>query len=249
MPILQAAILGFVQGLTEFLPISSSGFLILVPQVLGWEPQDLAFDALLHLATLTAIVIALWPELKQWRSIAWWIFFATIPAVLVGLILVNGTHVEFRSAQVVGWSFVVWGLVLFVADRYAKPLSDDVTKVGWKRAMLIGLAQAIALIPGTSRSGITITAGLFGGLSRQTAAKFSFLLGIPTIAAGGLFNLVEVIRRPSMIDPIALIVGFVVAFVTALGTIRLFLKFLEKNTYREIALLRVVLGVLILVLL
>lgn len=247
MPILHAVILGFVQGIAEFLPISSSGFLILTPHVFGWEEQSLAFDTTLHLATLAAVIVALWPEVKKWRSYASWIVLATIPALVVGFLIEKVWQLDLRSVNVVGWSFIIWGVVLFVADQYAKSIPADVTKVGLKRAMWIGLAQAVALIPGTSRSGITITAGLFSGLSRRTAATFSFLLGIPTIAAAGTLNLIDMVKHPDTVDLAPLIVGFLVAFLTGLFTIKFFLRFLEKNSFREIAVLRVMLGILILV--
>lgn len=277
MSLTQAIILGLVQGVTEFLPISSSGFLILIPELFGWEVQSLAFDAFLHIATLTAVVAALWPEVKamslsllaptreknsiQWRGLATWIALATIPVVVVGFLFQEVLGAEFRSVEVVAWSFIVWGVVLYVVDRRvdapSKPtpasrserIRGGVNQVGWRRALLIGLAQAIALIPGTSRSGITVTAGLAFGLSRETAARFSFLLAIPTIAAAGFLKLGDVASGQETIELLPLVVGFVVALVSAFLTIRFLLTFLKRYTFSELAIFRVVVGIAILLVL
>jgi len=253
MDLLQAFTLGLVQGVTEFLPISSSGFLILIPEFFGWDVQDVAFDAVIHLATLAAVVVALWPDVASVRSgknrktIYKWLALATVPVLIVGGIF-ELTDFGPRSAEVVAWSFIVWGIVLYLVDRKASAPRDSIEKVGIKRAISIGLAQAIALIPGTSRSGITITAGLHLGLSRETATKFSFLLGIPTIAIAGLVKLKDVIGGSVAIDALPLLVGFVTAGITAFLTIRVLLVFLKTHSFAELAILRVVLGALILVL-
>ena len=296
MTITQAMILGLVQGITEFLPISSSGFLILIPEVFGWDVQSLAFDAFLHIATLIAIVAALWTEVKamsialfvpatdkesrhglvcfdslgraqldarfvsqsaSWRRLALWIVLATIPVLVIGFLMQEVFHKEFRSAEVVAWSFIVWGIVLYLVDQRVSRrsiMSDRTqliatTSIGLKRAILIGLAQIIALIPGTSRSGITITAGLATGLSRETAAKFSFLLAIPTIAAAGFLKLGQVASGEATIELLPLVVGFTVALVSAFLTVRFLLKFLQRHTFSEFAIFRVLVGIAILLLL
>jgi undecaprenyl-diphosphatase len=262
MSVFQALILGLVQGVTEFLPISSSGFLILIPELFGWQVQSLAFDAFVHIATLAAVILALWPEVRSmamalllqssnkqdilWRKLSVWILVATIPVVAAGYLLQEVLEIEFRSAQIVAWSFIIWGIVLYFADKYAKKQKDSVQSVGLKRSILIGLAQAIALIPGTSRSGITITAGLFGGLSRETAAKFSFLLGIPTIAAAGFLKLGDVVSGSESMELLPLVVGFIAAALSAFFTVKLLLKLLQKYSFTELAIFRIVLGLLIL---
>ena len=263
MSILQAITLGLVQGVTEFLPISSSGFLIMIPEIFGWDVQTLAFDAFLHLATLAAVVAALWPEVRSmvvswftpkvkesstWRRISIWIVIATIPVVIVGLFASDAIEMNLRSVEVVAWSFIVWGVVLYIVDRLAKENIKKLPSVGWKRSLIIGLAQVIALIPGTSRSGITITAGLASGLSRQQAAKFSFLLAIPTIAAAGFLKMFNVFEGSIILDVLPLIVGTGVAFFTAFLTIKVLLSFLKKYTFSELAVFRIVLGLLLLVL-
>ena len=273
MTVTQAIILGLVQGITEFLPISSSGFLILTPELFGWEVQSLAFDAFLHIATLLAIVVVLWSEVKSmamallipakdeasvaWRRLATWIVLATMPVLLVGFLFQEVFEMEFRSVEIVAWSFIVWGAVLYVVDRRSdrRTIVSDRTKlfvvqeVGVRRAIIIGLAQAVALIPGTSRSGITITAGLASGLSRETAARFSFLLSIPTIAAAGFLKLGSVARGEETIALLPLVVGFVVAAVSAFLTVRFLLKFLQRYTFSELAIFRVLVGIAILLLL
>lgn len=251
MTIFQSFVLGLVQGITEFLPISSSGFLILIPDVFGWDLQPVAFDAILHLATLCAVVIALFPEIKMVvtakRHIAWWIALATLPALVVGFLIEDIFQVSFRSTNVVATSLIGWGIVLFIANHFAKEEKDDVAIVGWKRAFAIGCAQAIALIPGTSRSGITITAGLFGGLSRATATTFSFLLGIPVIAIAGILKLGIIIRHPEILPLFPLIIGFTSAFFTAVITIKLLRRYLAGSTYAGLAIFRIVVGILLLI--
>ncbi|MBI4438086.1 undecaprenyl-diphosphate phosphatase [Candidatus Uhrbacteria bacterium] len=263
MTMFQALTLGIVQGITEFLPISSSGFLILVPEALGWPVQDLAFDAFMHLATLTAVIVALWSEVAaivgafraprqegsgRWRRLGVWIVLSTIPVLVIGYALKDVIEGPLRSTEVVAWSFIIWGTVLYLADRRAKRPKDAVTSVSPKQMFLVGLSQAIALIPGTSRSGITITSGLFLGLSRETAARFSFLLALPATAAAGLYKLLAILDGSVVIAIQPLVVGFLAAFFTALLTIKLLLAFLKRYSFSEVAVFRVLVGFLILLL-
>ena len=177
MPLLHAIVLGIVQGLTEFLPVSSSGHLILVPHVFGWPDQGQTFDAVMHIGTLAALVAYFRIELVDLAR-------GTLSR-RVGLILLAATT-------------AFWGVVMWVADRRAAAKAasarDPLEHVGWSRALVVGGAQAVALIPGTSRSGITITAGLFAGLDRATAARFSFLLGIPITGAAGSYKLLQLMK-------------------------------------------------------
>jgi len=196
MSIFHAFILGLVQGVAEFLPISSSGFLVLVPQWLGWEEQGLSFDAFIHLGTLAAVLIALSGDVRRmcvgmikkdrvWGGLGWKILIATFPVFLIGFFAQDFVETSLRAKEVVAASFIVWGIVLYASDRWGRKNVTSVEKTGWKQAFVTGCAQVISLIPGTSRSGITISAGLVSGLSRETATRFSFLLGIPAIAAAG----------------------------------------------------------------
>jgi len=193
-----------VQGLTEFLPVSSSGHLILVPHVFGWPDQGLAFDAVMHIGTLGALVAYFRVELADLvrgalpRRLALVLVAATVPAGLVGLLLGRAIEANLRSPLLIATTTALWGLVMWVADRRApakeEARGDPLERVGFARGLAVGVAQALALIPGTSRSGITITAGLFAGLDRATAARFSFLLGIPITAAAGSYKLLQLVR-------------------------------------------------------
>jgi undecaprenyl-diphosphatase len=261
MSIFQSFVLGLVQGITEFLPISSSGFLILVPKLFGWQVQDLAFDAFIHLATLTAVVVALRGEVRsilgsfrgpkqpgngKWQRLGVWILISTLPVLVIGFLARGLIETSLRSTTVVAWSFIVWGTVLYIADRRARRTKDSVADVNPRHMFLIGLAQAVALIPGTSRSGITITGGLFLGLSRETAARFSFLLALPATAAAGLYKLVAILSGSVSITFAPLLVGFATAFVMALLTINILLAFLKRYSFSELAVFRVLVGFLIL---
>jgi undecaprenyl-diphosphatase len=218
----------------------------------GWQVQSLAFDAFLHIATLTATIAALWPEvkmmLKAQRNLALWIACALSPVALLGTIFQDVIESNLRSEKVVAISLIVWGIVLYIADKRAVQKTDSVTHVGLRRAFFIGCAQVIALIPGTSRSGITITAGLFSGLSRETAARFSFLLAIPTVAAAGFFKLGDLIEGGSSIGFAPLLVGFFTATISGFLTVRFLLQFLKRSTFSEFAIFRILVGVLILLL-
>ncbi|MBT5808341.1 undecaprenyl-diphosphate phosphatase [Candidatus Uhrbacteria bacterium] len=251
MSIFQAFVLGIVQGVTEFLPISSSGFLILVPKFFGWEVQSLAFDAFVHLATLAAVIVALSTDIKlaftKQRGLLWWVVLATIPVLIGGFVLEEVLELSFRSTEIVAYSFIVWGIVLYLVDRYAKRKTVAIEKTGLKRSLAIGVAQVVALVPGTSRSGITITAGLATGLSRDVATRFSFLLGIPTIAAAGALKLLQVYRGDAILDLLPALVGAIAAFITAFLTIKFLLAFLKSHSFAELAIVRVLLGILILV--
>src|SRR3989339_465111 len=255
MNLLHALILGIVQGIAEFIPISSSGFLILVPEIFSWEVQPLAFDTTVHLGTLTAVIIGLFPEVRQiflgffqrhpdvWGRLGWMIILATLPAIFVGFFAGDFIEIRTRSKEVVAVSFIIWGSVLYLADRFAnKCESTQVTEVSWKKSFIIGCAQVIALIPGTSRSGITITAGLFGKLSRETATKFSFLLGIPAIFAAGMYQSLEVVRYGADVGNLALVIGFFASFVSGLLTIQILLSFVKRYSYASLAIVRVFLG-------
>jgi undecaprenyl-diphosphatase len=196
----QSVVLGLVQGLTEFLPVSSSGHLILVPLVFGWPDQGLAFDAVTHLGTLAALLAYFRRELRALligtlsRRLALLIVVATIPAGLAGLLFGKWIETHLRSALVIAATTAGWAIVMWIADRRAVAAAprtgEPLERVSWGQGLAVGCAQALALIPGTSRSGITITTGLLGGLDRATAARYAFLLSIPiTAAAGGLKTL------------------------------------------------------------
>ena len=257
---LQAIVLGLIQGLTEFLPISSSGHLALVPLVSTWPDQGLAFDCVVHLGTLTAVVyyfrsdlakmgLGFGQTLKQrnWKAnrdgqMAWMIGFATIPVGIVGLALKDYIESDLRSIEVIGWASIGFGLLLLAADKMGK---RERTEQAWsiKDTMIVGIAQAIALIPGTSRSGITMTAALFLGYTREAAARFSFLLSIPVIFLAGGLKVKDWIEQPNQAAGFdTLIIGYVVSAVSAYICIHYFLKFLERVGMGPFVIYRIILG-------
>ncbi|MCB2262536.1 MAG: undecaprenyl-diphosphate phosphatase [Candidatus Thiosymbion ectosymbiont of Robbea hypermnestra] len=263
----QILLLSIVQGLTEFLPISSSGHLILTPLLFGHELQGLAFDVAVHLGTLGAVVLyfrgellvmttALVDSLKTRRiatpdaELAWMIVLASIPVVLLGLPLKSLLELLRENdrliALVIAGTTIGFGLLLWIADLRGSRAWDEY-RLGWKGALLIGLFQAIAIIPGTSRSGITITAGLLLGLTRKAASRFSFLLAIPTILMAGGLETRQLIRSADPVDWSALWLGGLLSFIVAYLTIRFFLDFIEKIGMLPFVLYRFLLGALILV--
>lgn len=257
---LHAITLGIIQGITEFLPISSSGHLIFVPVLFGWGDQGVGFDVMVHLGTLLAVVLYFRDDLKPapvpwWRrlfgkprSLWYYIGISMIPALVVGF-LFELFGVELRSATLVGCNLIFWGMVLLFADyvgrRYATRSTDDIKE---KDAWIIGLAQAVALLPGTSRSGITMSAALFSGLQKTEAARFSFLMSIPIIAIAGGVNLLKLLLEgdPSLnIGMMAL--GLVSSAVSGFVAIWGLMKIVEKWSFLPFALYRIVVGLLILV--
>jgi undecaprenyl-diphosphatase len=200
----QALVLGVVQGVTEFLPVSSSGHLILVPHVFGWPDQGLAFDAAMHLGTLAALLAYFRVELTELvtgalaRRVGVLLVAASLPALAVGWLANKWIEAHLRSTLVIAVATAVWALVMWWADRRAadRPAGPDdpLERVGWGQGLAVGCAQTLALIPGTSRSGITITAGLVTRLDRATAARFSFLLGIPVTGAAGAYKMLHLVR-------------------------------------------------------
>ena len=258
MDILQAVILALVQGLTEFLPISSSAHLILVPQLLGWEDQGLAFDVAVHVGTLAAVVTYFRNEVGRmfvaWLQslggkgmnadarLAWYVLLGTVPAVVAGLLLHDFIETALRSPLVVAFTTILFGLVLWWADRRGSQRRDEHT-LSVVDVLMIGCAQALALIPGTSRSGITMTAALALGLTRTAAARFSFLLSIPVILMAGAY---EALKLSELEGPVAwdvLSVGTVVAAVSAWLCIHFFLKLVERTGMMPFVIYRLVLGV------
>jgi undecaprenyl-diphosphatase len=260
--ILQSIIIGIVQGLTEFLPISSSAHLILLPKVLGWNDpfiNSAAFDVMLHLGTLAALLIYFWRDLLRYafagiaalrdrrigddpdRKLALLLVVSAIPAALIGVLLENFVDTFFREQPLVICALLVVGAaILFLAERAARhtrQMSD--LRVG--EAVGIGLAQALALFPGISRSGITISAGLFLGLERAAAARFAFLMGTPIIAGAGLWKLRQLASGGlGAFDPVVLAAGMIAAAVAGLLAIWFLLRFLQRNSTDVFVVYRVI---------
>ena len=264
MDSLHIVVLAIVQGITEFLPISSSGHLILVPYFTNWPDQGLEFDMAVHLGTLMAIVVYFRTTLaamaRDWvRSVAqrrevgesrlaWAVLFGTIPAGLVGLVLRDDIETTLRSPLVIACTTIGYAVLLFAADRFGSHQRNE-RSVGWLDVVVIGCAQALALIPGTSRSGVTMTAGLFRGMSRQAAARFSFLLAVPVTAAAGLSEISGYAEQAVPLDTRTLVLGVVVSAVTGFASIHYLLKWLTRFGMLPYVLYRLALGALLLTLL
>lgn len=252
MDFLQLLILAIIQGVTEFLPISSSGHLILPSVVLGWSDQGLAFDLAVHFGSLIAVISYFNRDLRQilaaWfgsfsgsasddSRLGWCIIVATIPAGLVGLLLEDWIELNLRSVTVIASTTIIFGVALGIADRFA----GQRLLVSMPNALVIGLAQALALIPGTSRSGITMTAALMLGYSREVAARFSFLLAIPLILAATLFKTLDLLGQAS-VDWFVLIAGAVCSAIAAFACIHLFLTWLNRIGFMPFVIYRLILG-------
>jgi len=260
---LQIVVLALVQGITEFLPVSSSAHLILVPVLTGWPDQGLAFDVAVHLGTLSAVVwyfrhtlgrIARdWlASLRQRQAVgesglAWAVIVGTLPAVIVGGLFKDFIEAYLRGPLVIAATTIVFGLLLGWADLHGRRSRSEYS-LTLRDVLLIGLAQALALIPGTSRSGITITAGLLLGLTRDAAARFSFLLAIPIILAAGILETRDLIASPAAVDWGALVTGAVLSGVSAYLCIHYFLKLLDRLGMMPFVAYRLVLGTLLLIL-
>lgn len=261
---LQVIVLAIVQGLTEFLPISSSGHLVLVPSMLGWSDQGLAFDVAVHFGSLIAVCIFFrrdiagllrgGVELLRLRNetvesrLALGLGLGTVPAAIAGLTLAGWIEANLRDPSVIVGTLAGYGLLMLVADRYAR--SDrNITHVGLKDALVIGAAQALALIPGTSRSGVTITAGRILGLARQDAARFSFLLSVPVILLASGYKALELVLGNTPVPWAELGVGVAVSCIVAYLSIDFFMRFVSRIGLLPFAIYRFILaGVLVYVL-
>ncbi|TME12841.1 MAG: undecaprenyl-diphosphatase UppP [Chloroflexi bacterium] len=267
--LVQAVVLGLVQGLTEFLPVSSSGHLIVVPALLGWHDpfiDSLAFSVMLHIATLLALLVyfrADWLRLipaglaalrdrslgdDPDRRLAWSLAVATIPAVIVGVALNDAIETVFREPRLVAVTLVLGAAILFVADRVGTQ-SKRVDSISFPVAAGIGAAQALALVPGVSRSGISISAGLFAGLDRESAARFAFLMATPITAGAGLWELRKIVGGEAGLDLplVPLVAGMVAALVSGLLAIAVLLRYLRTHGLGVFVVYRVALAALVVV--
>lgn len=270
MELLSAAVLGIVQGLTEFLPISSSAHLILVPWLLGWDPEGLVFDVSLHVGTAVAILAYFWrdwvkligeairgfvtgrPLGNPQRKLAWLLAIGSVPAGILGLLFEKQVEAGLRSPLITVVTLTVLGGVLYVADRISRR-TRSLEDYGWADAIWIGLSQALALIPGVSRSGITISAAMLRDSNRYAAARFSFLLATPvTVGAGMLegWKLIHAVRA-SAAAPLSwavLTVGVSAAAITGFLCIRYFLRYLQTRTFVPFVVYRFLLAAIVLLL-
>jgi Uncharacterized bacitracin resistance protein len=254
---LQTVLLALIQGLTEFLPVSNAAHLVLVPKLLGWAEPGLDFDVAARFGTLLAVIFYFHTQLlhlgKAWVKslslqkmdesgrLAWYIILATIPSAGIGLLFGELLTFYLRVPLVIATATIFFALVLWIGDRYGEKKQHlvDLTLV---QAIVIGLAQAMAMIPGTSRVGITLTAALFLGLTSQAAATFAFLLSIPMIVMAGVYELRMVLLVGVEMDPQQMLIGMVIAFFSALLVIHLFLKMLTRMGLWPFVAYRLVLG-------
>jgi undecaprenyl-diphosphatase len=293
LPIYQAIILGIVQGLTEFLPVSSSGHLIIIPWLLGWKDPGLTFDVALHAGTLIAVLgyfAPLWirifraafggkvgvlmpvqklpgetgvaaaqrtaaavqPQLiehaRHERMLLWLLVGATIPGAIAGALLEKQADTIFRKPVLIGVMTVAVGLIMWLAEAVAT-FRKRITEVGWGEALAIGAAQACAIVPGVSRSGSTISAGLFCGMTREAAARFSFLLSTPIIAGAALLKAHHMIKHPlphAMYAPFA--AGFLASALVGYAAIAALMRYLRSHSLKVFVVYRLVFGIIVLAL-
>ena len=247
MTIIQALILGIMQGVTEFLPVSSSGHLVLVPWLLNWNPPGLVFDTVVHLGTLVAVVIYFWKDIWQivggvlntlktrtlddpYGKLGWFIVVGSIPAAIAGYSLESVFEKLFGTTSMVLAFLFITGLILFVTERISKQVRP-IESLTWKDTLWIGLAQAAAIAPGISRSGSTIAAGLALGIKRGAATRFSFLLALPVIFGAGIFKLKDAVEVGiSNSELTILAIGFIAAAVSGYAAVSYFLAFVRKRS-------------------
>ncbi len=276
MELFAAALLGVVQGLTEFLPISSSAHLILVPWLLGWKPDRIIFDVSLHVGTAVAILAYFWrdwvelvteairgilagkPLANPKRRLAWYLFVGTLPAGIVGLLFENDVETRLRSPLITVATLAILGGFLYLSERVSRR-DRSLEQFTWADSIWIGLSQALALIPGVSRSGITISTAMLRNAERASAARFSFLLATPVIVGAGMFEgwkLAKAIRVPAQaagaladtdIDWAVLAIGVSCAAVTGFLCIRYFLRYLQTRTFIPFVIYRLVLAAIVLI--
>lgn len=244
-------ILSITQAITEFLPISSSAHLLLLPWVFGFENPGLAFDAALHVGTAMALLVFFakdfWQMFVARDKLLLYIFAASIPAAFFGFfgdkLIEEYLHMSYYAPLVVGIGMVFFSIVLFLIDKYAA-LKSEVKDVSLRQSLIIGFAQALALIPGTSRSGVTITAGLWLGLKREDAARFSFLLATPISLGAGLYKAYSILSDPSSssVSSVGLIFAILLTFVVGIVVIKWLLGYLKKHSMLIFVVYRIIVG-------
>ena len=257
MDSIQALVLAFVQGITEFLPVSSSGHLILVPKLLGWEDQGLAFDVAVHVGTLLAVLVYFRVEIIRIvrdtfasligrghsadSRLGWQLVFVTLPVGLAGLLFNDAIASSFRDPRYIGAAMLIFAVLLWWVDKNNKQ-SRDIAALNWKDILVIGCAQAIALMPGVSRSGMTMVAALLMGLNRDGAARFSFLMAVPVIILAGGLKSLELLQSQAAIDWHPLLLGVGVSAVVAFACIHWFLGFIRRFSLAAFSVYLILLG-------
>lgn len=260
MTLEQILILSFIQGVTEFLPVSSSGHLVLVPSLCGWKDQGLLMDVAAHMGTLASVLFyfrkdvvnlfkgsfsLLRGQFDENTALLLNLVIATVPVVLLGVIFDKVVGDAFRSVTLIAWTGIIFGLLLYVADRYGS-LVETVADTTGKRALVFGLGQCVALINGVSRSGACLTVGRFMNYKRDDAAKFAFLMSIPTITAAGTLKGYQLFKSGdlSMINDALLMASF--SFIFGIGAIAFMMRWLRRSTLTPFVVYRVILGIILL---
>ncbi len=263
--LLRAVVLGVVQGLTEFLPISSSAHLAIVPKLLGWEDPGAAYTAVVQIGTELAVLLYFWHDIwtigsgwvrglfsaearraQEWRM-GWFIIVGSLPIVVLGLLLQNLIDREFRNLWVIGTTLIVLGVVLGIAEKVGRKVKP-IDELNARDAVLLGLAQAGALVPGVSRSGATISMGLFLGYERAAATRYAFLLAIPAVVGAGVYKLKDIGGSDNAYGWGPTVVGTIVSFVVGLAVIHWILRYVSTRSYAPFVGYRIGLGALVLVL-
>jgi undecaprenyl-diphosphatase len=261
----RAVVLGVIQGLTEFLPISSSAHLAIFPRFFGWDDPGASFTAVIQIGTELAVLIYFWRDIVtiasgwlrglvsadartaiEWRM-GWFVIIGSVPIVILGLLFQDTIKHEFRRVALIAVALIVFGLVLGLAERVGRK-TRAIEELTLRHAVLFGLAQACALFPGVSRSGGTISMGLFLGYERRAATRYAFLLAIPAVLGAGIFNLKDIPGGENAYGTGPTIVATVVSFIVGLAIIHWLLEYVSKKSYAPFVIYRVALGVLVLVL-
>jgi undecaprenyl-diphosphatase len=257
LTILQAVILGLAQGLGEFLPISSSAHLVLIPWLLRWTDPGLTFDVALHVGTLVAVVLYFWKDWWQLiikgftdvRSVKgrlfWYLVVATVPGAIVGFLLEKKAETIFRSPMLIAIMLILMGILLYWADRRSSK-KIEINRITFGTSLFIGISQALAIIPGVSRSGITMTTGLLMGLNREGAARFSFLLSTPIIFGAAMVKMPGLISDPSAIT-VDIMIGTAVSCITGIASIGFLLRYVQTKDFLPFAWYRFILGALVII--
>ncbi|MET0468671.1 MAG: undecaprenyl-diphosphate phosphatase [Aeromicrobium sp.] len=263
MDFLRAVVLGVLQGLTEFLPISSSAHLAIFPKFFGWEDPGAAYTAVVQIGTEVAVVLYFWRDIwtigsgwlrgvfsraareaPEWRM-GWFVIIGSMPIVLLGLALQNLIDREFRNLWVIGTTLIVLGVVLGIAERVGRK-TRPIESMTMRHSILLGLAQAGALVPGVSRSGATISMGLFLGYERAAATRYAFLLAIPAVLGAGIYKLKDIPGGENAYGVGPTIVGTIVSFLVGIAVIHWLLKYVSTHSYAPFVIYRVALGTLVL---
>lgn len=255
MTLLQTILVAVVEGLTEFLPVSSTGHMIIVQKLLGIDCSSefvKAFTVNIQFGAILSVVVLYWRRFFQTWDFYWKLFIAFLPAACIGFLLSSTIDRLLENVGVVAVMLVLGGVLMLAVDKWFCRVSEN-QDVNWKRALLIGFAQCMAMVPGVSRSMATIVGGMSTGLSRKNAAEFSFFLAVPTMAAASGYKLLKLLMDPARASTLsdnlmALLIGNAVAFVVALAAIRFFIGFLTKHGFKAFGYYRIVVGVIILVL-